>query len=503
MTVQERLSVLKDLETLTVESVAAKYNVHHTTIRRIRNKAAVISQLSNENMRYKNRQRFKKPLYAELEQHLLSWYYERKTFGDRVSDAMLLEKAMGLKHFLATCSTFKVSKGWLAKFKERNNIRLIHLHNDKEDDDGSAKAFVDEFSTYILAENINVERIYCLHESALLWKALPTKPFAAEDERCKLRKDRIRIGLCYNAAGTHKMMPLVIYKFKKPRALADTMNELPIILKAHQNTQIDQDIFVDWFNNHFKPSVQDYQLKNGISGKVILLLYNNAGHNVTVDYEDNFKVKYLPANTACLIKHLDHGIAEKTKRSFRHRLMQRVVNCTGKIDEFYKHYSIKDCVAMIAESWQEVVIVNARNAGSKTVNKMAADESGRALTEMQELISTISDENVTREEAIDYLRMCSEEESRNSTEPNIKVEVKEEYEDEVEDENWDQVEDENWDYDNDDERPEGQGIKLNPGEKEELKYIFGRLEYYKPRLLRSTQLHIDGIKLSILGDDTP
>ncbi|XP_043263440.1 jerky protein homolog-like [Colletes gigas] len=381
LTVQQRLDALKDLETLPLTSVAAKFNVHPTTIRRIKNNSAIIGRFAEENKRRAKRQRFRKPMYEELEQHLLAWFTERRTLGDILSDTILLQKAIELKNTLAISSDFKVSRGWLSKFKERHNIRLVHVCGEKAsaDEDG-ANVFVQDFNKFIVEENINLDCIYNMDESGLLWKALPTKTLAGGNEASvngyKLRKERVTIALCSNATGTHKIMPLM-----------------------QRNAWMDQSLFANWYENHFKPSVRDYHIKNGINGPVILLLDNCAGHKVTADTDRNFRIKYLPANTTCLIQPMDQGVIEKTKRSFRRRLMQRVIDCTRGINEFYKIYSIRDCIEMIAESWKEITTDNIRNAWNKIIKRTTFEEEERALGVMQELISLISEDNVSKEEA--------------------------------------------------------------------------------------------------------
>lgn len=523
LTVQQRLEVLKDLETLSVSTVAAKYNVHHMTIRRIKVKSASIAQFAEKNKRFIKRHRLTKPTYEELEQHLLSWYLERKSLGDIMSDAILLGKAIELKETMASSSSFKVSKGWLAKFKQRNNIRLVHVYQENvaadEDYKNSLKTFVNDFNRLIQKENISLDCVYNMHDSGLLWKALPIKTVSGEDEECisgyKLRKERVTIGLCVNATGTHKIMPLVIYKYDTTTAVKNAIDKLPVIFKSQHNALMDEPLFSDWYNNYFKPSVRNFQLENDIHSKVLLLLDNCAGNKIPVNSEDNFEIKYLPTNTTGLVQPMLQGIIEKTKQGFRHRLMRSVVNSLWGINEFYQTYTIKDCIEMILASWKEITIDDIRNAWNKIIEKPTFQEE-RTLDEIQELMSTISDQNLNREETSEFLKICSAEENKNSIthedrDEDRKVDIKEEKDEDWEDD-WEDDWDDGWAKDDkkedikkemaddrDNEGPRNRGISLNQSEREELEYIFQRLQYYKPRLPQSTQLHIDGIQLSILG----
>lgn len=89
LTIQQRMDVLRDLETTSIQQVAATYNVHAKTIRRIKDNAVGISRLA-ENKDQRKRRRIKEPLYPELEQQLNAWFIERRTLGDRLIDALLL-----------------------------------------------------------------------------------------------------------------------------------------------------------------------------------------------------------------------------------------------------------------------------------------------------------------------------------------------------------------------------------------------------------------------------
>lgn len=138
LTMQQRLEVLKDLETLPVSTVAVKYRVSNRTIQRIKGNASTILKFENKDRLQKKRQRLRNPVYSEIDQRLYSWFMERKKLGIHVSDALLLEKAFELKESIPSCSDFKVSDGWLSKFKNRNGIRLVRIYGGQASADETA-----------------------------------------------------------------------------------------------------------------------------------------------------------------------------------------------------------------------------------------------------------------------------------------------------------------------------------------------------------------------------
>ncbi|XP_046142187.1 jerky protein homolog-like [Osmia bicornis bicornis] len=518
LTMQQRLDVLKDLETSSIGTVAAKYNVHYTTVRRIKQKAAVIGEFEDQDSKAKRRQRVRRPKFEELEERLLKWFIERRTVGDYISDALLIEKATELKEEFGAPSQFKVNKGWLAKFKRRNNIRLVRVYGEKAsaDEDGARK-FVADFQTFMEDEEINPENVYNMDENALLWKALPLKTLVSATEKCvsghKMKKERLTIGLCANATGTHKLMPFLIYKYKQPRALKHFMNQLPVVFRAQANAWMSKTLFLDWVDNCFKQSVRQYQLENGLCGKVVLIIDNCASHKLPINYvqDDHFIIKYLAPNTTSLIQPMDQGIIAKFKRSFRHKLTQRLVTYKSGAEQFFKTYTIKDCIDIISEAWSEVTCSNIRNCWNKIIlrtdKEEEQEEEENLVPEMQQLLTSISEHNVTSEEVEEYLNECSEEEETYSRKIDDTDESRDKDKDEERVEDKDEEREEPWEEEqeeesNESDRTHERGIPVNREERQELEDIFRRLERYKNRIPRSSELLLEAMKLLFLGETT-
>ncbi|XP_046143377.1 uncharacterized protein LOC123988209 [Osmia bicornis bicornis] len=68
---------------------------------------------------------------------------------------------------------------------------------------------------------------------------------------------------------------------------------------------------------------------------------------------------------------------------------------------------------MISEAWSEVTCSNIRNCWNKIISKTdeeeEQEEEGNLVPEMQQLLTSISEHNVTSEEVEEYLNECSEE----------------------------------------------------------------------------------------------
>ncbi|XP_015430410.1 PREDICTED: jerky protein homolog-like [Dufourea novaeangliae] len=421
LSMQQRLEILEDLKTQSHARIAEKYGVHPRTIYRISRNAARISEFTDRSKEQKERRAIKRPKYEELEQCMLTWIAERRSLGDILSDAVIFQKAAEMKKNFPLYSHSNLTRTWLASFKKRNNIRFVNGFRDTDSADvNAAGVFVKDLKNLIEEEHINVENIYNMDESRLMWKALPKKVQEKFKEEClgrsTISSERITLVLCANASGTNKMTPLLIYKYQNPRSLKDCKDSLPVIFKSQANGCMDQSLFKDWFENHFKPDVRKYQVQKEINGKVILLLDNCDEHELSTDIEedDDFKIIYLPPYTTTLIHPMYQGIVLKTKRLFLHRMLQRVVRCDGGVNEFYKDYNMKSCIDILHESWAEVTSETIRNAWNEIIPVPAAnfeetEERDQSLQrDLQDLISTIIGEKSTEQHVTEFLSACEE-----------------------------------------------------------------------------------------------
>ncbi|XP_046145844.1 jerky protein homolog-like [Osmia bicornis bicornis] len=335
------------------------------------------------------------------------------------SDIPKRKRARELKDSMGLPLDFKVSRGWLDGFKKRHNIALVKVYGESASaDEDDAIRFCNDFIKLLEEDDsINIDNIYNMDEAGLLWKALPSKTLIERKEKVvkgyKSRKERITVALCANASGTHKLMPLVINKFENPRALKHCKSNLPLIFKSQKNAWMTQVLFRDWFENYFKPSVRAYQLNKGVTGKVILLLDNCAGHTVPPELlnADNFKIMYLPPNTTSLIQPMDQGIIAKLKCLYRHKTLRKTITYQCGISEFQKQFTLKDCIEILHESWSEVSANNIINSWKKIIPSQE-DWYQRA---MREDISSFTGDTYSHRDITEFLSICEQEERRTHT----------------------------------------------------------------------------------------
>ena len=137
------------------------------------------------------------------------------------------------------------------------------------------------FNQFIKSEGYSQEFIYNADETGLFYRSMPKYSLCSNLETkaigFKEHKDRITVMVCPNADGSHKIIPMVIEKYAKPRPLKD-LNKFPVIYKSQKTSWMNMEIFEDWYFNVFIESVKRHQKNTGHYGRVILLLNNAACH---------------------------------------------------------------------------------------------------------------------------------------------------------------------------------------------------------------------------------
>ncbi|XP_033322035.1 jerky protein homolog-like [Megalopta genalis] len=414
LSMKQRLEIVQHLESgVPVSTLATEYNVTPVTVRRIRRNAVTVSQFTDQGVDKGHRRTLRRPENEELDNRLYTWFIERKTLGEPITDVRMVERAAEVNKEIGGPSSFKASRGWLWRFKNRHGIRLFGQNIDANV--AAAQQFIETFARQLEEEDIDKENVYNMNATSLSWKTLSKKIFAHSGEKRieekNMNKDRVTIGLCTNVTGSHKLAPLFINRFENPRVLKHSKHRLPVIYKAQQQAFMDQMVFADWYQNYFKPDVMKYQLHNGTCGKVILILDNSRGYNLQflkeLQKDERFQIVFLPPNTSHLLQPIDQ-VLEKTKKSYRHKMLSIATSYPDGIQEFYSNYDLKDCIHLLHEAWLEMNILEIRNSW-KVLIKQVPDVPG--MQDPEDLFESnleIMDSEEQEERSTDFLSKCME-----------------------------------------------------------------------------------------------
>ncbi|XP_015431915.1 PREDICTED: jerky protein homolog-like [Dufourea novaeangliae] len=427
VSVKEKLEIIEKLgQGIPARVLAESHNLHVTSVWRMKRKRKELYRVL-EREGVQETEEVKTLKYDELETRLQSWYAQRTLLGGHISNRLLRDKALQINQEIGGDSSFTASIGWLSRFKQRRHIRLINFHREKYGaDNNDAKTFIRHLHKTIRDLEVNLNNLYNMDETGLLWKYLPSKIVTLERERRayeeKMKKDRVTVGFCANATGTHKLPLLFINKDASPRALKHCKNRLPVVFKAQRNAWLNKQIFADWYQNHFKPSVNKYQLETGTNGSVLLVVDHCRSHILPPEIvkDGKFSVLFLPPSTTSVIQPMEQGIIANVKRNFRHRLLQRTLYFPDGVDHFFIDYDLKDCINFIYNAWMSVTPKNIRNSWTKLLQDNSASSTSTETTNTIEqiartlhgIIEAMPSKNINLDDIEDWLFTCVEMEER-------------------------------------------------------------------------------------------
>nr|XP_031844082.1 jerky protein homolog-like [Nomia melanderi] len=437
LTLKQRLEILKRLEEgATAKQVSSFYNLHVATVRKIKYNAIQLRRYA-EQAGSSNKIRMRRPMNEELEGRLYTWFLERRTMGDHISNRLLRKEATNINKELGGPITFRASEGWLSRFKIRYRINNTHTHEDTNDE-AAASTFLDDLKNIIYEQDIDLDNLYNMDETGLAWKSLPKKTLdhlnGKKVDGKLLKKYRFTMGICSNASGTHKLPLLIINKYASPRALKNCKDHLPVVFKSQTNACMNKKLFLDWYENDFKTSVKKHQLENGTCGPVLLIVDDSKVHSLPPEVlqDERFNVIFLPPNTSSLIQPMNQGIIENIKSSFRHKMLQLILSCPGGIHQFFIEYNLKEGIELLNQTWMSITPCVIKNAWNKLLQQVPENDSLSNVNnieqlnncKLQESIQAIMGGNIALSEVEEWLSTCAEmeDETVEVNEENIKEE---------------------------------------------------------------------------------
>ena len=316
-----------------------------------------------------------------------------------LTDAILTEKAKQLADGLGVPDeTLKFSAGWLQKFKERHGIRLRKLHGESSSVDTTTIA-----NTLPLLKNIcesyPPERIYNMDETGLFYRLEPDHSLATHRlSGRKKDKERLSIALCANADGSHKLDPLIIGKFAKPRCFANiNVNSLPIMYRTNRKAWMLTTIFQEWLHEFSKQVTRRHK-----NQQVLLLLDNCPSHKTEGVILSNVNIHFLPPNTTAKIQPMDAGIISSFKRHYRN------LHIRWMLSEIEKGKNVKDlkmnvlqAINYITKSWEEITPLTISNCWKHTnilpayVSAEPSELPCNSSPALSELAQIVTDLNLT------------------------------------------------------------------------------------------------------------
>ncbi|CAM4670142.1 unnamed protein product [Caretta caretta] len=209
--------------------------------------------------------------------------------------------------------------------------------------------------------------------------------------------------------------------FRKPQGFQEIFQGIsPSDMESSPKARVIRNIFEDWFNHYFVPSVRDYCSKNSLAFKALLILDNAPGHpTILDDMCPDVKVVFLPPNTTSLLQPMDQGIFASFKAYYLRSMFAQAIRATEKeggptLKEFWKVFNIYHAVKNIGESRNEVKQSNLNTVWRELCPDIVSDFQGFTYTveEVTKAVVELGKEfnlNVALEDVDELLASHSEE----------------------------------------------------------------------------------------------
>lgn len=309
-----------------------------------------------------NKKKRRSLLYDDVDQALAIWMEQALSANLDLSGDILKEKAMTFAELLNK-TDFKASEGWLSGFKERHNVKEYVKHGEA----GSAP--ISELPTYreqikSITSQYQLSDIFNADETGLFWKLEPSRVLSTGPVAGgKKSKERITVMLTCNADGTEKLKPLLIHKYRNPRAIGKVKKDTLKVkyywnIKAWMQTSIFNDYLKD-LNNEMKK-----QNRN-----ILLLLDNAPTHSISESTNlTNIRVHFLPPNTTTFLQPCDAGIINSFKANYKKLFLQKKISDyeEERNGQEPEKITIKHAIKFTAKAWKKVTSQTIVNCWKKT-----------------------------------------------------------------------------------------------------------------------------------------
>ena len=301
----------------------------------------------------------------QLETAVFTWFTQARSEGTPLSGPVIQAQALKMhKELRGDEENFRANAGWLQRFKERHAISQVDIRGEQRSaDEEVAASYPAKLSEIIAEGGFTGDQIYNCDETGLYYKMLPDKTLAAKSDENKTLgfkqyKDRITVLLCCNKTGSHKLAPLVIGKFGKPRCLHHVnMKTLPALYSHSKNAWMTAAIFEDWFHEEFVPKVRRHLRLKKLEPKAILLMDHCPAHpgvESLTSIDRKIKAVFLQKNTTSKLQPLDQGIISTLKRNYRRNLIVSMVDSSITVSDYLRQLNIKEAIHLVGEAWKGV-----------------------------------------------------------------------------------------------------------------------------------------------------
>ena len=367
LSLERKIEILRAVDSGRKKSdVAREYDLSSSTMSTLIKNRPRIEQQYNMSKSDPTRKRIRTAALDDVEEALIKWFRDVRGKNLPVSGPLLKEKADMFAKSLGHAD-FKASNGWLARFKERNNIRQLRVCGESAgvDDERVGEWRTETLPTII--QDYDPRDIFNADETGLFYRMAPDKTLAFTGEEChgtKQNKDRLTVMLCANMDGSEKLKPLVIGKSKNPRSFKN-VRALPVTYIANKKAWMVSEEFTTW--------VKQLDRQFAAENRRVLLFIDNCSAHPQITGLQAVKLHFFPPNTTSHLQPMDQGVIMSFKTHYRRRLVKRLLE-SYEAGETPTPVTVKEAVDMTHASWQQVTQPCIKHCFAKAGFKQTDDE---------------------------------------------------------------------------------------------------------------------------------
>jgi len=360
ITIREKIQLLNAIKSYGQNvpqwHIAKQLEISRTTLSNLlKNEEQLRKKFENNPNNPRKRYRHgKNPL---VEEAMKRWYTVVEDRGVPMNGHILGEKAQHFAKELG-CDDFKVTDGWLSRWKTRNNIKLNKSKEERENEDFMKAYKWKTMKLSLLLDSFSLENIYSAVETGLFYGVMPDGSLFYDKRELKEKKkclDLITVLCCVNMSATDKRKLLVVGKDAEPSCFAATGEAtMPFDYMHSSDACMTSNIFTEWLRKWD----QELRVQNQ---KIVLLVNNCSAHSSPLDLT-NIQLEYLPTIKSFRMNPLNTGVVSSLKMLYRSRLVEFALGVLGSPEislmprayEMGVQISLSRAIQFLAASWCEV-----------------------------------------------------------------------------------------------------------------------------------------------------
>ncbi|KAJ3018432.1 hypothetical protein NUW54_g336 [Trametes sanguinea] len=302
--------------------------------------------------------------YPAVEQMMDLWLVPALSSNIVLSGEVLRQK---WKSFADRCGIspdqqLQLSNGWLDRFKKRHGLREFKRHGEAAS--ASAETVEQErqrIQKLILEHGYQPCDIYNMDETGLFYGLPPDRGLSDKATAgVKGKKVRLTYAFTANATGSDRLPPLVIGKYRKPRAFNNrTGSQLGFQYHHNAKAWMTTVIYQEW--------IEEWDQKLVAQQRKILLLQDNFSAHIPPETLKAIRVEPFEANLTAHVQPNDQGIIRCFKAHYRAKFIERAINRYDSGVTPTSIYDINQLEAMrLADAaWREVDATTIRHCWRK------------------------------------------------------------------------------------------------------------------------------------------